>query len=557
MRVSAFLGLFMGQPFDGAPKNEALTHQELPKLKVLLHSEMGGRSHNKAVLEIGQVLQEREHVVMYASSDSNEYLAREYAVPFRHLGKLEAGDERLREEFRATLRERKHVDPLSVGSGFFVDMVGRTYNSTFPRLSRLVESEQPDVMICDYLAPACRDVANMYGIPLVTTLQTIDGMGVTMAPYMTRGAQYGPITHAGMDFKSRFKDAVITPLRSFYHYRPMMSRINRIRHKFGIPADNKPFGDLNRALVLCNTFVGFEAAAPLQPNVHLIGPVLSDTHSALDAELGEFLEAHPRTLYVAFGSLVGLAPFDIENIIAGCLLAISNGDIDGVIWGLGQTSLEDFPTSVHVNDTDMSTQHLLLNQHPHMRLLSWAPQVPILRHPSTKAFLSHGGIESTFEAIQAGTPILCMPFVGEQPRTARKLEDAGIGKYIDRIAATPKTISKSIAHILEDPSGSLQANVNRMRVLATTGSRRKHHAADLIEGFTYSAKACRPSQPVDPNQIPCELRHLIPASHNMSFFKANLLDVYLSALIAAICIGSISVDFFFFRFFHIINTHVK
>lgn len=45
---------------------------------------------------------------------------------------------------------------------------------------------------------------------------------------------------------------------------------------------------------------------------------------------------------------------------------------------------------------------------------SWAPQVEVLRHPSTGAFMTHCGWNSTLEAITAGVPMLCWPFYAEQ-----------------------------------------------------------------------------------------------------------------------------------------------
>jgi hypothetical protein len=45
---------------------------------------------------------------------------------------------------------------------------------------------------------------------------------------------------------------------------------------------------------------------------------------------------------------------------------------------------------------------------------SWVPQVEVLRHASTGAFLSHCGWNSTLEAVGAGVPMVCWPLVAEQ-----------------------------------------------------------------------------------------------------------------------------------------------
>uniref|UniRef100_A0A0A9BAS2 Uncharacterized protein n=1 Tax=Arundo donax TaxID=35708 RepID=A0A0A9BAS2_ARUDO len=47
-------------------------------------------------------------------------------------------------------------------------------------------------------------------------------------------------------------------------------------------------------------------------------------------------------------------------------------------------------------------------------LKSWAPQVDVLRHRATAAFVTHCGWNSTLEGITAGLPLLCWPLYAEQ-----------------------------------------------------------------------------------------------------------------------------------------------
>jgi UDP:flavonoid glycosyltransferase YjiC (YdhE family) len=45
---------------------------------------------------------------------------------------------------------------------------------------------------------------------------------------------------------------------------------------------------------------------------------------------------------------------------------------------------------------------------------NWAPQVEVLRHRATGAFVTHCGWNSTLEGITAGLPLLCWPLYAEQ-----------------------------------------------------------------------------------------------------------------------------------------------
>lgn len=57
----------------------------------------------------------------------------------------------------------------------------------------------------------------------------------------------------------------------------------------------------------------------------------------------------------------------------------------------------------------------------HIRPIAWAPQNDILAHPSTKVFVTHAGANSLHEAAYHGTPVVAVPFLGDQPHNAAKV----------------------------------------------------------------------------------------------------------------------------------------
>ncbi|KAJ1285271.1 hypothetical protein BS78_03G267600 [Paspalum vaginatum] len=59
---------------------------------------------------------------------------------------------------------------------------------------------------------------------------------------------------------------------------------------------------------------------------------------------------------------------------------------------------------------------------------SWAPQVDVLNHPATGAFVTHCGWNSTMEGVTAGVPMLCWPLYAEQKMNKVFMtEDMGVG----------------------------------------------------------------------------------------------------------------------------------
>lgn len=60
----------------------------------------------------------------------------------------------------------------------------------------------------------------------------------------------------------------------------------------------------------------------------------------------------------------------------------------------------------------------------------WLPQYDILRHENTKLFISHTGILSTIETVDAGVPVVAIPLFGDQHGNAAALRDAGIATVV-------------------------------------------------------------------------------------------------------------------------------
>jgi UDP:flavonoid glycosyltransferase YjiC (YdhE family) len=60
----------------------------------------------------------------------------------------------------------------------------------------------------------------------------------------------------------------------------------------------------------------------------------------------------------------------------------------------------------------------------------WVPQTAVLGHPAVKGFLCHGGHTTTNEALATGTPMLCMPFGGDQLVVAQHIKDHGYGLQV-------------------------------------------------------------------------------------------------------------------------------
>uniref|UniRef100_A0A914XUU2 UDP-glucuronosyltransferase n=1 Tax=Panagrolaimus superbus TaxID=310955 RepID=A0A914XUU2_9BILA len=74
----------------------------------------------------------------------------------------------------------------------------------------------------------------------------------------------------------------------------------------------------------------------------------------------------------------------------------------------------------------------------------WLPQVDLLQHPKTRAFITHGGFNSLQEAILASQPIISIPLFGDQFRNGRIAEKHGFGIVLSKSEINENAISEAI-----------------------------------------------------------------------------------------------------------------
>ena len=70
---------------------------------------------------------------------------------------------------------------------------------------------------------------------------------------------------------------------------------------------------------------------------------------------------------------------------------------------------------------DMTVESLQLPKH--VQPIKWGPQNDILAHPATKAFITHAGANSLYEAAYHAVPVVAIPIFGDQPRNAAQVRN--------------------------------------------------------------------------------------------------------------------------------------
>ena len=81
----------------------------------------------------------------------------------------------------------------------------------------------------------------------------------------------------------------------------------------------------------------------------------------------------------------------------------------------------------------------------------WIPQNDLLGHKNTKAFVTHGGHSSQFEALYHGVPMIGLPICGDQFYNAERMRSKGYGLYIKLISLEVDSLSNIIHEVVFNP----------------------------------------------------------------------------------------------------------
>lgn len=241
--------------------------------------------------------------------------------------------------------------------------------------------------------------------------------------------------------------------------------------------------------VLVNTFESLESRAvralrdprcvpgKVLPPIYCVGPVVGTGDRATERhECLSWLDKQPEcsVVFLCFGSRGTLSVEQLREIAIGL-------DRSGkrFLWVLPTPA----GTKKSRPEPHLPEGFLERTKDRGLLLTSWAPQVDVLRHPSTSAFVTHCGWNSVLEAITAGVPMLCWPLYSEQMfNKVLMTEDMGVGVEMAGYAAgfiKAEEVEAKVRLVMESEQGrGLRARV---------AARKKEADAALAEGGSSQA----------------------------------------------------------------------
>jgi UDP:flavonoid glycosyltransferase YjiC (YdhE family) len=230
----------------------------------------------------------------------------------------------------------------------------------------------------------------------------------------------------------------------------------RHRERFGLPPDPEvemPF----RHLHLCFTPSAWDgASAPRPANSRFLRHTSTVQPGARLPEWVERLPDRP-TVLASLGTVFNRSPGVLEAIVA----ALAEEPVN-VIVAIGR-------------DQDPGR---FGPQPDHVRLEAYVPQPLVLAH--CDAFVTHGGFNSVKEALSQGVPMVVVPISADQPYSAERCADLGVGLAIEAGDRSPAAIRDAVRRVLADPGYGNNARAFQAEMMKLPG---RDHMVALLEAL--------------------------------------------------------------------------
>ena len=146
-----------------------------------------------------------------------------------------------------------------------------------------------------------------------------------------------------------------------------------------------------------------------------------------------------------------------------------------------------------------------------------APQIELLKHAAL--CITHAGLNTVFESLAHGVPMVAIPIGYDQPGVAARIAHHGTGEFIELDELTTNCLRELIEKVLQDPSYRERAEYFRKVISKTRGL---DMAADIIEQTfqKYQTEVPRDSRSVAPGKrktaagIQANMTDIVTASSN-------------------------------------------
>ncbi|XP_021955947.1 UDP-glucuronosyltransferase 2B20-like [Folsomia candida] len=265
--------------------------------------------------------------------------------------------------------------------------------------------------------------------------------------------------------------------------------------------------EMNTSLIFTNTHPSEEFPRSLPPNVVEIGGIhCSDDRKPLPQDLEDFIASGDNGfILLSFGTFAAInnLPIHLQHVFFNAMKAVPKYQF---LVKYNQDRPDWVPKNVHT--------------------LKWVQQQDLIAHPKIRAFIGHGGLLSTQEAIFHGVPMIIVPLFAEQDYQAVRANDRETAIALEIAELTEEKLLNAILEVTSNP----KYKTNTMRLSKFFRDRQNQPLESAIWWVEYVMRHK-------------DISHLRPVGITKSWYERRMLHIWGFLAISLLCFLAIALYF--------------